>query len=144
MRAKAAATIGLLALVAAGCSPQPFDANAQWRPTGDTGETSFAGGAQPDATGAAATKPAGDGGERAQAGENPWAAPAANAVVQVCYGELVNTTSAVANTAHELCPETTRSIEHLGEDSFWSGCPLLQPKRATFRCVTEKDGERAG
>ncbi|SDG22656.1 hypothetical protein SAMN05216241_10717 [Limimonas halophila] len=139
MRAKVAVLGGLLALAAAGCSPEPFDSNAQWRPGGTGAITSYAGGAQPEPTGAAATKPAdGDG---AQDGENPWAAPPSNPVVQVCYGDLVNAASAVANKAHELCPDGTRSVKRIGTGSFWSGCPLLQPKRATFRCVTETGGK---
>jgi len=139
MHAKLIATIGLLALGAAGCAPEPFDANAQWRPTGEDKVTSYAGSAQ---AGAAATKDAdGDG---ARDGGNPWASVPDNPVVQVCYGDLVNTASAVANKAHELCPDGTRRVERAGQDSFWSGCPLTQPKRATFRCVTGEDGATAG
>jgi len=134
--AHAGSQVALLGAVAAfllaGCAQDPFDANAQWRPTqddpGTTRVTEPLGAPAWSREGRARTVEAG-----------PAARDARNPIVEVCYGDVINATSAVVNAARELCPDGTKRMKRLGTDSFWNDCPLFQPERAAYRCVTDPE-----
>lgn len=142
------AAVCLAMTVIAGCAQPPFDANAPWRPTQAADDASFAG---------AATRRAPTLGfeafetERPEAaedvemptvgGENPWATPARDVVVTLCYGGLINDSDEVEAEAMDLCPEGTRRLDRLGGDAFWNQCPLFQPRRVSYQCVA---GEEVG
>ena len=53
--------------------------------------------------------------------------------IGVCYGSFFNKPQQVMGVARDLCPNEGR-IERVDEDTFWNGCGLLQPIRASFIC----------
>ena len=50
----------------------------------------------------------------------------------LCYGGALNSQEEVMARAREICPKG--QIESKGEDTFWNGCALFQPRRAIFLC----------
>jgi len=142
----ALAPLAVLGFVLAGCSQPPFDASSPWVPTDPGSNRAFTGGLQagvPRSNFAAfeTGEPTFEDEQAPQTeiprrdGENPWATQARNPVVTVCYGSWVNDEAAVRAEAQRICPDGSK-LRLLGQDSFWNGCPLLQPNRAAFRCDT--------
>lgn len=135
------------------CSQPPFDERAPWVPTQENADASFAGGVLggPPAMGFALFEQ--DRPERVDdsvsiptaEGENPWATPTRDVVVTLCYGSLINSLESVRQSAAELCPPDT-TPHYLGGDTFWNQCPLIQPSRAAFQCLSadaDDGGEEA-
>ncbi len=129
--------------VLSACANEPFDASAPWLPTQPAEGRSYTGGmlAEPPAPVFGPFER-----ERPEAiapvelphadGENPWATPPRNPIVTVCYGRLLNTAEDVEAAARDICPAESTLVQ-IGEDTFWNECPLLQPRRATFQCLTD-------
>jgi hypothetical protein len=53
----------------------------------------------------------------------------------VCYGAAFNTSAEVKARARKLCPPDAR-LRYLGQDVLFNDCPLIQPARAVYRCVS--------
>lgn len=138
---RVAATAVFVAGLAA-CTTEPFDASAPWTPMQPAEGRSYRGGMlaappapvfgvferdAPEALAPVQLPTAG--------GENPWATPARNPIVTVCHGRLLNDAESVEAAAREMCPANSTLVE-LGTDTFWNTCPLIQPQRTTFQCLT--------
>ena len=143
---RALPALALAGALLAGCGQPPFDSSSAWRPTSKTEGRAFTRGLQRAApeSNFAAFQPGSD--EQGDAprsevprrgGENPWATDPRNPVVTVCYGGMLNSADEVRETARRLCPEGSE-LRLEGQDAFWNGCPLLQPNRAAFRCLTDR------
>ena len=52
----------------------------------------------------------------------------------LCYGNIVNDVDDIRFDALASCPESTRTISILDQDSFWTPCPAMQPVRITYQC----------
>lgn len=149
---RAVLAAGLVA-VCVGCSMEPFDSESPWVPTRSTEGRALAGAAQWRAPGTAfAAFEQNDGATSGSqlptsiptpGGENPWATPLVNPVVSVCYGRLLNSAEEVRATARRLCPAGAR-LQLIRQDSFFNDCPLLQPHRAAFRCLTDTARSQEG
>lgn len=50
----------------------------------------------------------------------------------LCYSGALNSQEEIMVLAREICPKG--QIESKGEDTFWNGCALIQPRRAVFLC----------
>jgi hypothetical protein len=142
----------LAAFGVGGCSTAPFDATAPWVPLAPARGQSFAGGFTPNAPESGFARfesrgvPADDVVLPGESGENPWATRPRNVVVQVCYGAAFNSSAEVKARARKLCPTKAR-LRYLGQDAVFNDCPLIQPARAVYRCVSpagDGDGEPDG
>lgn len=156
--------LALTTAIVTACGQPPFDATSPWQPTQSTEGRSYRGGLQsraPRDNFAAfnadrttddlresyeAEQEAAEGEDvnseqvPSAGGENPWATRPDDPVVLVCYGNWLNDAEEVRAEARRLCPDNTTDMLLEAQDTFWNGCPLLQPNRAAFRCQTDITG----
>lgn len=54
-------------------------------------------------------------------------------LLSLCVNELATGEEELRMAALEFCPAGT--LERVEDDVFWTPCPLLLPKRVTYRCL---------
>ena len=55
-------------------------------------------------------------------------------ILSLCYSSQLNTPRQLVQEAAGLCPQGGE-VTLIAEDTFFNGCSIFQPHRATFRCV---------
>ncbi|NMM44211.1 hypothetical protein HH303_06965 [Rhodospirillaceae bacterium KN72] len=56
-------------------------------------------------------------------------------VVAFCYSSKTTTREELASMAMEACPEETRRVSVLDDDTLFNNCPISKKNRVTYQCL---------